>query len=77
MPLYFFHIRHPDLTIIEDEEGGEFFDFQAAKYEATQSLRDIAAEELKHGAGISGYSIEIGDVAGMVVGKVHARELLV
>jgi len=77
MPVYFFHIRHSDETIIEDEEGGEFLDFHTARHEAAQSLRDIAAEELKRGAGISGYSIEIGDAAGKVVGKVHARELLV
>lgn len=46
MPVYFFNIRRRG-QIIEDEEGVELADLDAARNEAIASVRDLAADELR------------------------------
>jgi hypothetical protein len=52
---------------IQDPEGAEFADMGAARAEAEQSARDLAAEHLRGGQAIPGnWSIEITDNIGNV-----------
>jgi enamine deaminase RidA (YjgF/YER057c/UK114 family) len=48
MPRYFRHIRH-DGQIIQDPEGIDLPDLEAARAEAIQEIRDILAEAVKSG----------------------------
>ena len=48
MPRYFFHIRHPDY-LVPDEEGAEFPDDVAAQHEGLESARDITADLVRSG----------------------------
>jgi hypothetical protein len=63
MSLYFFHIRHPD-TFILDEEGAEFEDAESAKVEAQAGARDLAADYIRRGDSLIGVTIEVVDAKG-------------
>jgi len=49
MPRYYRHIRH-DGQVIQDPEGIDLPDLEAARAEAIQGIRDILAEAVKSGA---------------------------
>ena len=74
MPRYFFHILHPNSEPIRDEEGGDFDNFETAKQEAVDSLRDLAVDALKGGRYAHGLAIQIVDEAGTVLDTLYARE---
>lgn len=74
MPRYFFNILHTDNDLVPDDEGGDFEDYQAAKHEAVESLRDLAAEAIKGGRKAHDLAIEIMDERGKVLGTIKARE---
>ena len=75
MPLYFFHIRRNG-DRVEDEEGVELPDLNAARSEASSSVRDLV------GSGIpmdTSDAIEITDrdrqvLAFLTIGEVLARD---
>ena len=48
MPLFYFHIRTP-IESIEDPEGLDLPDLEAARREAIDSLRSIISEDVRHG----------------------------
>ena len=75
MPRYFFHILQTDNDLIPDDEGGDFEDYQAAKHEALESLRDLAADAIKTGRKAQGLAIEITDGRGKVLGTIKTREI--
>jgi hypothetical protein len=72
---YFFHIRRSDHELVPDDEGAEFGGLEAAKHEAVETIRDLAAEAIKRGDKFQSLSIEIADDAGEVLDTIRAREL--
>ena len=58
MPLYFMHIRNSD-GLIEDPDGIELPDLEAAKEEAILSARDIVGNQIKDGHVITGQFFEV------------------
>ncbi len=60
MAVYFFHIRHPD-TLVLDEEGAEFEDGESASVKARASARDLAADRIRHGDSLFGFAVELAD----------------
>jgi hypothetical protein len=52
MPLYFFHIRHPD-RLVSDDEGMDLPNDDAARHEGLESARDIAADSIRRGRSVS------------------------
>jgi hypothetical protein len=74
MPRYFFHILHPNCEPILDDEGGEFDDFETAKQEAADSLRDLAVDSFKRGRYAHRLALQIMDESGTVLETLNARE---
>jgi hypothetical protein len=64
MPVYFLHHRER----VEDDEGRELPDLEAAKTEAIASVRDAVSEEARFGDTIDTHmSVEIVDAHGHVL----------
>jgi uncharacterized protein YbjQ (UPF0145 family) len=76
MSRYFFHIVNPDASVALDEEGAEFGSYEAAMQEARDSVRELAADALRHGNEIIGIAIQITNAVGKMVGVVDAREIV-
>ena len=74
MSRYFFHILHPNFEPILDEEDGEFADFETAKQEAVDSLRDLAVDSFKQGRYAHGLALQIMSESGTVLETLNARE---
>lgn len=73
MPMFFLHIRNGS-GLIEDEEGSELPDPEAARLKAVRGARSIiSAEALDGEIDLSG-SIEVADQAGRVVLTVSYAE---
>ncbi|UVC12526.1 hypothetical protein IHQ71_30275 (plasmid) [Rhizobium sp. TH2] len=64
-------------TIIEDYEGTELMDLDAARDEALQDARALMSAAMLDGWDISGRSIEICDEAGEVLLRVAFTEATV
>ena len=75
MPRYFFHIRRPDSELVPDEEGAEFEEYEAAKHEAVESVRDLTVDTIKRGSKVASLAVEIADDDGKVLDTIKAREL--
>ena len=69
MPRYYFHLRNQE-DLLEDHEGMDLPDIQAALEEALRVDRDLALEP----AGIYGLEFEITDSAGKPLLKVPVQE---
>ena len=65
MPRFYFHIRDGE-TLIEDPDGSELPDLEAARVEALEGARTILAEKVKAGAVVDGQRFEIVDESGAV-----------
>jgi hypothetical protein len=76
MPLYFFHIRHPD-QLVPDEEGMQFPDDDAARREGLESARELTADAVRRGETVTGWVIEIVDEGGRVLGSVGAQDAII
>lgn len=75
MPLFYFHIRTPVETI-DDLEGMDLPDLEAARCEAIDSLRSIIGEEVRHGTlGLDEW-IEIKDRRGNLLLTVRSGDAL-
>ncbi len=70
MPRYFFHLRHQDDLLVEDHEGMDLADLQAALEEALRVDRDLAIDP----AGVYGLEFEITDTSGKTLLKVPVQE---
>jgi hypothetical protein len=67
MPRYFFNIRQ-DKLLLEDDEGEEFANLDAARQEAIASAREILSEAAFSGEAASlDRKIEVADEAGETV----------
>ena len=76
MPLYFFHF-HQNQALVEDEEGLELPDLDAAKSEAITSIHDLIGETKLTGARFDkdGY-IEIADASGQVLAVIRFADCI-
>jgi hypothetical protein len=76
MAHYFFNI-HSAGQLIEDEEGMDLPDLDAAREEAAASVHDLTREEIHEGAAIDTSAlIEITDPDGRVLMAVKFAEVL-
>jgi hypothetical protein len=73
MPRFFFHIIDGD-RIIEDPEGTELEDLDAARVEALHSARQLLAERLKAGDLVDGQVFEIRNEHGQLLAIVPFRD---
>jgi hypothetical protein len=48
MPRYFLHL-HNSMGFLEDEEGRDLLDLEAAREEAVRSIRSLLADEIRRG----------------------------
>jgi glucose-6-phosphate-specific signal transduction histidine kinase len=63
---------------VRDPEGAEFADLQAARLEAEQTARDLAAEELRSGKPVpADWTVEVTDHIGNVVATIPFSSLMV
>ena len=69
MPRYYFHLRNQE-DLLEEHEGMDLPDLQAALEEALKVDRDLALDP----AGIYGLEFEITDSAGKALLKVPVQE---
>jgi hypothetical protein len=60
MPRFYLHVSDGKM-FAEDQEGAEFHDVEAARRSAIVGLRDVMAEELKHGEINMAAFVEIED----------------
>lgn len=74
MPVYYLNLRDGDV-LIEDPEGSELPDLQAAHEEAVVAAREILSEKLKSGLILDGQSIEICDGSGAILEVVSFRSV--
>ncbi len=70
MPRYFFHLRHQDDLLVEDHEGMDLPDLQAALDEALRADRELSTDP----AGVYGLEFEITDSSGKTLLKVPVQE---
>jgi hypothetical protein len=75
MPRYFFNLNFPEMDVI-DPDGAESPDLEAAKSDAGEAIREIAAHHLEIGTPLTLDSISICDDGDNVVAKVGTREAL-
>jgi hypothetical protein len=75
MGRYFFNIVRSDMSRVLDDEGEEFLNYELAKREAVESIRDIVCDAIKHGGKVTGVGIEIVDQTGKVLETLRARDI--
>jgi hypothetical protein len=75
MPLFYLHIRDGD-DVIEDPDGSDLPDIEAAKEEARVSARHILAERVRDGRVIGSQNFDIVDEVGNLCARVWMREVL-
>jgi hypothetical protein len=75
MARYLFHL-HECGTVLDDEEGSELTDIEAARAHAVQAARDVMCAEVKAGRLCFGCCIVIEDERGTEVGRVPFRDVL-
>jgi hypothetical protein len=75
MQRYFFHLNYSRDYII-DPDGSELPDLEAAKSEARQIARELAAEALKAKRPFTLHSIRICGEDGSLLGDVPSQEAL-
>src|SRR5262245_6080538 len=64
---YYFHIVTNNERLV-DPDGGEFTDLASARAEASQSARDLMAEELRGGRSVPfGWQVQVADGEGKVL----------
>jgi hypothetical protein len=75
MRRYFFHLNHLR-ECVQDPEGAEFPNLEAAKSDARQELLELAAQDIKPGALLMLWSIRICNEQGALLAEVTTNEAL-
>lgn len=75
MPIYYLHICN-GTGFVEDEEGSDCADLEAARQAAAEGLRDILAGELRDGALNTASFIEIEDENHKLVATVSFQDVV-
>ncbi len=73
MPRFRFHVRDSD-GLLEDLEGADFPDLDAARADTVAASREVLAERIKAGLPLGGLQFEIRDEAGQLVATVPIRD---
>lgn len=73
MPHFYLNVRDAD-GLLEDPEGSDLPDLDAAHLQALEGARDILAEMLRKGEVLDRQTIEITDEAGAVLAVVRFRD---
>lgn len=63
MNRYFFHLRHADV-IVADEEGDEFDSLDEAKSSAVDAVRELVADLIKRGESVNDDYMDVTDEGG-------------
>ncbi len=72
MPTFHLHLRNDGR--IEDGEGGDHADLDAARREAVAADREIMSERMRAGEVLDGSAIEICDASGTLLETVRFRD---
>jgi hypothetical protein len=75
MQIFYFHLNHLRELIV-DPDGSELPDLEAAKSEASQGIRDIAAECLRARREFTLWSVRICNEEGDLLAEVLSPEAL-
>jgi hypothetical protein len=75
MPMFYFHIRQGDV-LVEDPDGSELADLNAALAEATYDIRDLIAERIKAGTIVEPWKVEVVDANGAVLADVLFHDVI-
>ncbi|MEE7456101.1 hypothetical protein MPAR168_18550 [Methylorubrum populi] len=75
MARFFLHLRD-GTELIEDPDGSELPDLNAARAEARDAARDIMAGMVRAGELLDGQQIEIRDAAGALLDVVRLKDVL-
>lgn len=75
MPRYFFHVRNGD-SLIQDLEGIDLPDLDAARIEALEGARSLLSETVRTGGVLDGQRFEIVDESGQVLDTLSFRDAL-
>jgi hypothetical protein len=72
MPRFHFHVRDGE-SLLEDLQGAEFPDLDAARADTVVAAREVLAERIKAGQPLDGLQYEIFDEAGRLAATVPIR----
>jgi hypothetical protein len=75
MPRFYLHIRHGQWRV-EDLDGSDLPDLDAARTEAERSARALLEIQRVDGAVLAGQSFEIADASGQVLAVVPLKDVL-
>lgn len=75
MNRYFFHLRHADGTLA-DEEGDEFGTLEEAKSHAIEAVRELLAERIKRGDTVNDDYMDATDEVGLLYFSVSFLEVV-
>ena len=75
MPRFYLHIRHGQWRV-EDLDGSDLPDLDAARTEAERSARALLEIQRVDGAVLAGQVFEIADASGQVLAVVPLRDVL-
>ncbi|SDA13731.1 hypothetical protein SAMN02799622_01046 [Methylobacterium sp. UNC378MF] len=75
MPRFYLHIRHGQWRV-EDLDGSDLPDLDAARSEAERSARALLEIQRVDGAVLAGQSFEIADASGQVLAVVPLKDVL-
>ena len=75
MPLFYLHIRDAE-ELVEDTEGIDLPDLDAARSEAVRGARDIIASAVRAGGLLDGQRIEITDAEGRLLASVPFKDVI-
>lgn len=75
MPRFFLHIRD-GATLIEDFEGSDLPNVEAACREAIEAAREILASKLLAGAVVDGQTFEITDESGVIRATLSLKDAI-
>jgi hypothetical protein len=76
MALFFLKLRHGEEPLPNDSEPEEHADLAAAKAEALEALKEIAANVLLRGEDFDYTGIDITDLDGTVLAQILASDAL-
>jgi hypothetical protein len=75
VPRFYFHLKTGE-TVIEDQDGSELADFEAAREEALTGARELWAEAIKSGSDLQAEAFVIADEDGREVMSLPLVEAL-
>jgi hypothetical protein len=76
MERYFLHLKKASVGILEDEEGSELPNIQAAHDEALSGARDILADAIRAGSDLRTEAVIIADDRGHELDRVPLMDVL-